>query len=192
LSRVRIVVFARAPVPGRVKTRLQLDPAAACRLHESMTRAVLATASLWGEVELSTDGVTGAWPDHNGPRSVQCAGDLGARMLDAFRRTLEAGFTCALVLGSDAPTLPAAHIGALLASDSDVTLGPTEDGGYWGIACRKIAAAMFDGVEWSSSRTLETTVAAVKCAGLTVALGPEWWDVDGPADLARLGDWTPY
>ena len=86
------------------------------------------------------------------------------------------------------------HIfGCLLESTTDVTLGPTLDGGYYGIACRKIRPSMLNGVRWSSSDALHDTICAVERCGLSHALGPEWFDVDTPDDLGRLftgaADW---
>ena len=92
-----------------------------------------------------------------------------------------------MIVGSDAPTLPAEHLQEILESPSDVTLGPTEDGGYYAIACRMpLPDAVFRGVRWSTEHTLGDTVHAAKECGLTVGLGREWWDVDTPEDLERL------
>jgi hypothetical protein len=92
-----------------------------------------------------------------------------------------------MIVGGDAPSLPASHIQALLAIDADVALGPSEDGGYYAICCRRTHPAMFEAVEWSSSRTLDDTVQAARKAGLSVAFGPTWFDIDSAEDLARLG-----
>jgi glycosyltransferase A (GT-A) superfamily protein (DUF2064 family) len=67
-----------------------------------------------------------------------------------------------------------------------VALGPTLDGGYYGIGCRKIKATMFDGVRWSTSDALKNTIRAMERCGLSCGLGPEWFDVDRPEDLHRL------
>ncbi len=185
-----IVLFAKAPAPGRVKTRLGVDPQRAAGLHSSFVRQTLAMLeSLRGEadVELSTDEPTQAWCEFPGARSVQCAGQLGERIYAALERALAEGRPKATILGSDSPGLPAAHLRALLASSADVSLGPVEDGGFYAIACRKTAPAMFEGVRWSSAATLSDTVAALTACGLSVELGPAWFDVDRPEDLARLG-----
>ncbi len=173
-----IIVFAKAPRPGFVKTRLGLSPAVAARLHESFVRDALALArTASGRVELHTDVETEAWSDLPVPRRLQVSGDLGVRMLAVLP---------ALIIGSDAPSLPPARLAALIATPGDVVLGPAEDGGYWGILARRRDERMFAGVEWSTPRTREQTVAACQACGLRVALGPEWFDVDGPRDLRRL------
>ena len=174
-----IVVFAKAPRPGFVKTRLGLPAAAAAQLHESFVRDALALACTASDrVELHTDVETGAWSDlPHIPRRLQSAGGLGERMLAVLP---------ALIIGSDAPTLLPAHLAELIATPGDVVLGPAEDGGYWAILARRRHEHMFKGVEWSTPRTREQTIAACRACGLHVALGPEWFDVDEPASLRRL------
>lgn len=184
-----IILFAKAPVPGRVKTRLGLPPEAAAALHTAFVHDMLETlASLddTADIELSTDSETDAWNDVAAARSVQTAGDLGARMYAALERALETGRPRVMILGSDAPTLPAAHVRTLLRSAAEVALGPADDGGYYGIACRKIHAAMFRRVAWSTASALKDTVRAARNCGLSTELGPAWFDIDEPVDLVRL------
>ena len=173
-----IAVFAKAPRPGFVKTRLGLAADVAARLHEAFVRDAIERARAVSErVELHTDVETEAWRDIGVPRRLQAAGNLGARMLAALP---------GLILGSDAPTLPASHLAALIATPGDVVLGPAEDGGYWAILARRTDERMFDGVEWSTARAREQTMAACRACGLTVSLGSVWYDVDEPADLRKL------
>lgn len=181
-----VIVFARAPVGGRVKTRLGLESHHAAQLHEAFVRDTLALVSVFPAIELSTDEATNAWPECEVIRSVQPPGDLGVRLLAALADGLARDHSPVLILGSDSPTLPAGHLRALLDCTADAALGPTEDGGFYAISCRRTAAAMFAGVEWSTPGTLATTLAALRCAGLSTALGPAWYDVDDPASLARL------
>ncbi len=185
-----IVLFAKAPTPGRVKTRLGVDPARAAELHSLFVRQTLAMLqSLRGEadVELSTDEPTEAWREFPVARSVQSPGQLGDRIYAALERALAAGRPKAVILGSDSPGLPAGHLRALLASSADVCVGPVDDGGFYAIACGRIAPAMFEGVQWSTSVTLSDTLRALEDCGLTVEVGPAWFDVDRPEDLTRLG-----
>ena len=173
-----ISVFAKAPRPGFVKTRLGLDLEVAAQLHEAFVRDAVALAQAASElVELHTDIETEAWSDIAVARRLQTGGDLGARMLTALP---------GVILGSDAPSLPLPHLLQLIATPGDVVLGPAEDGGYWAILARRTDARMFEGVEWSTSRAREQTISACRDCGLTVSLGPEWFDIDEPADLRRL------
>ena len=184
-----IILFAKAPSPGQVKTRLcpPLTPEQAADLHRSFVAKMLRKASAIAPVELHTDIPTDAWAEFQVATKLQCSGGLGARMFAA----LAASCLPAMILGCDAPHIPVSHIETLMKSEADVALGPAEDGGYWGIHCRRIHPQMFEGVEWSTSRACEQTRVAAEACGLTVELGPLWWDVDTPADLARLGTLFP-
>jgi len=181
-----IILFARAPLPGRVKTRLGLQPEVAAELHHAFVSDTLEMLAPFPAVELSTDQPTEAWNGYAVARSVQCPGDLGAKLYAAISSGLERGYAPVLILGSDSPTLPASHIQALLASTEPAAIGPTDDGGYYAISCRLSAPAMFSGVAWSSPETLAMTVEAITRVGLAVEIGPRWYDVDEPADLERL------
>lgn len=185
-----ILVFAKAPVPGRVKTRLTppLSPEQAVQVHEEMVRAVfrmLEPFSSGVDIELHTDTFTDAWVELEVTRKLQVTGDLGIKMRSALECALRAGRPQALILGSDSPTLPPAHLEALLASAADVALGPTEDGGYYAISCRRIAPGMFEGVPWSQPTTLTDTINACARCGLSVQIGPPWYDIDTMEDLKR-------
>ena len=180
--RPTVIVFAKAPVPGRVKTRLGLDGTAAAWLHDRFVRETIALClRLDANVELHTDIATAAWNDLGLSAALQSSGDLGERMLAALARHPHG-----MVVGSDAPTLPLTHLARLLRSGADIALGPAEDGGYYAIACRRTAPDMFRGVEWSSGSELLQTAAAVDACGLSLELGDVWFDVDTPADLLRL------
>lgn len=189
--RPAIILFAKAPVPGRVKTRLaaQLGDIPAAELHRAFvldTIDLLEPFSDCVDVEIHSDVTTGAWPVER----LQHGPDLGARMLHALSDSLRIGRPQVCILGSDSPTLPSGHLSALLASPEDVALGPTEDGGYYAIACRRVHPAMFLDVPWSSGDTLVATERAVRACGLSVTRGPLWYDVDEFADLERLrADW---
>ena len=193
--RPTIIVFAKAPVPGRVKTRLGLAPEQASRLHERFVRATVELVTgLDADVELHTDIATEAWRDLPVRRRLQESGDLGARMYAvmfgaSWESRASSMRSChVMIVGSDAPTVPKAHLVKLLDSTADIALGPAEDGGYYAIACRRLHPAMFRGVEWSTRETLNQTIEAARACGLTVELGEPWFDVDRPEDLARAGE----
>lgn len=183
-----VILFARAPVSGRVKTRLATGVGAetAARLHQAFARDVAARAAARYPIELHLDEMTTAWPELRCPRRQQSPGDLGARMLAALGDALARGYERVAILGTDAPDLPESHIVELLNSGCDVRLGPAEDGGFWGICCGRIVDTMFDGVLWSSAHTFERTQAACRRCGLSVSVAPAWVDVDEPVDLRRL------
>ena len=186
-----ILLFTKAPVPGRVKTRLQpvLSPEQSAGLHSSFVGDVLewlAGFTSIADIEVHLAEPTGAWSEFKYRRVLQSEGDLGQRMWNAMRQAFDEGRKQVLILGSDVPTLPKAHLKALLNSTADASFGPTEDGGYYAIQLRSLPPGLFDGVEWSTPRALEQSVAAARRCGLTVALGPRWFDIDTPADLVKL------
>ena len=193
-----LIVFARAPVPGRVKTRLipLLGPEGAARLHQRMLEKTLRTA--WdaglGTVELHcTPGIR-----HAGFKSLklefgiglraQGRGDIGERMHRAFARALRR-HPYVLLMGSDCPALRRSDLRAALRAlraGADAVLSPAEDGGYPLIGLRRVSRRLFDGVAWGSGRVLEQT------RDRLARLGWRWkelrtlWDVDRPEDVARL------
>jgi uncharacterized protein len=186
-----MILFAKAPVPGRVKTRLAAavgaeHVAGLYRAFVADTIAKLAEFKDSADIELHTDIPTDAWIDSGVTRDLQAAGGLELKLLHALTGAIQSGRPQAMILGSDSPTLPRGHIQRLLDSAADVALGPCEDGGYYAIACRRVHAEMFAGVEWSTPHVLEQTERAAQAAGLSVERGDLWYDVDGPEDLARL------
>ena len=183
--RLRVILFAKAPVPGRVKTRLAaaVGMTQAAALHRAFVADMIEKLMPLGLLELHTDIKTDEWSGFQVTRRLQARGDLGQRMYLALSGVSSLP---AILIGGDAPTLPAGHLENLISSKADIALGPAEDGGYYAIFCRNINPRMFDGVEWSTGRTLEQTVRAVTSQGLSVELGPMWWDVDEPEDLDRL------
>lgn len=195
MIRPLLILFAKAPVAGRVKTRLcpPLRPEQASSLHSALVRdtiEMLLTLADVADLELSADPSANAWPGVSLPQSVQSEGDLGTRLFDALESALTSGRQVAMVLGSDSPGLPPSHVTALLKSEADVTLGPTVDGGFFAIMCRKVNPMMFEGVRWSTGHTLDDVVRSVSQCGLTIATGPSWFDVDVEDDLARMLEMT--
>lgn len=186
-----IILFARAPVAGRVKTRLQppLSAEQATELHTCFVRDMLEMLEPFAagaDLQLHTDLETHEWDDAGVGRYRQVQGDLGRKMYHALQAGLAAGSPRVMIVGSDSPTLPPSHLRKLLDARADVALGPADDGGYYAICCRKTHPEMFAGVQWSGSRALEQTAKAAGACGLTVELGDSWFDVDHPADLERL------
>ena len=186
-----MILFAKAPVAGRVKTRLAMEIGAyrAAELHRAFVTdslAILKKFTAVADLQLHTDILTDAWSELDVAREVQTSGNLQLKLLHALGRALAAGRPQAIVFGSDSPTLPHAHVQRLLDSGADVALGPCDDGGYYAIACRRIHPDMFAGVAWSTPDTLEQTERAARACGLSVERGDLWYDVDGPEDLARL------
>jgi rSAM/selenodomain-associated transferase 1 len=196
---VPVIVFAKAPRPGEVKTRLipALGAAGAARLHERLVERTLATAAATaiGPVELccapdASDPVLAALARaHGAALAAQGHGDLGDRMHATFERTL-ARAPAAIVIGSDCPALTPQHLreaARALDAGCDAVLAPAEDGGYVLIGLTRVTHRLFNGVRWGESTVMAETRERL------AALGWRWreletlWDVDRPEDLARLG-----
>ena len=189
-----LIVFARAPVPGRVKTRLVplLGKEGAARLHAQMVEKALATARAAGFQEVDLYCAPGIESDffvkmhkRYGVRLwAQGRGNLGDRMYRALRR-----HSCAILIGSDCPAIRPADLRAAaraLADGADAVLAPAEDGGYPLIGVRRAARQLFDGVDWGTPEVLEQTRRRLKTLRWRWRELRTLWDVDRPDDVARL------
>ncbi len=185
--------YARAPELGAVKTRLgkTLGDERALALYEAFLDDTCAlTQGIGARRVLAIAG------DVDHPRVQHLAksqrlavepqgdGDLGARMARAIATHVATGPV--VIIGSDAPTLPRAHVhealDALMACD--VVIGPSDDGGYYLIGARVAVPELFADVRWSTPAVLATTLE--RLAGRAHALLPPWHDVDSADDLERL------
>jgi len=183
-------VFARAPVPGRAKTRLEprLGPWRAARLQARLTLAALRTARAahCGPVELHGS-ARHAFFEGKGTFRLQRGADLGERMQHAFRAALRR-HRRAILIGSDAPSLRAADLrraARWLQGGCDAVLAPAEDGGYALLGLRRLPPRLFEGIAWGGNEVYSATVRRLGAARWRALRTV--WDVDRPADLERLG-----
>lgn len=183
-----VVVFARAPVAGRVKTRLvpRLDAWGCARLHLRLMRQALRTAVAagCGPVELHLSARHALFAD----AELQSGRDLGQMMHRALKRALRR-HRGAILIGSDCPALGPAHLrraARWLAGGCDVVLGPTEDGGYALIGARRVSERVFEGIDWGTGGVYADTLERLGAAGYRWRALPTLWDVDRPEDLDRL------
>jgi rSAM/selenodomain-associated transferase 1 len=187
---VEVVVFGRAPVAGRVKTRLarEIGPEGAAAVYRLLLEAALAEAIDSGlPVSLDVaEPLDDCWSPPPGITvGLQAEGDLGQRMAAAFARRFAAGAKGVVLVGSDSPSITAGHflLAARLCRQARVVLGPARDGGYWLVAQQRPGVAMFDGVPWSSPRTLEVTRALLERLRVTCVDLDTLRDVDTLEDL---------
>ncbi len=191
-----MAVFAKAPVPGEVKTRLiaLLGPEAAAQLHAALVRRALATARDAGV------GPVSLWcmPDTRHPFFAACAeefgvelreqsgGHLGERMARAFEALVAQG--PALLTGSDCPALLPADLRAAAGSlaTHDAVFQPAEDGGYVLVGLSRTVPGLFEGIRWGEGTVMRETRARLRAAGATWREMPARWDVDRPEDYHRL------
>jgi rSAM/selenodomain-associated transferase 1 len=188
-----VVVLAKSPRAGRVKTRL-CPP---CTPEEAAAVATAALADTLDTVDalpvrrrvLALDGPIGPWLPAGCAVVPQVTGDLGAR--------LEAAFTAvdgpAFVVGMDTPQLSVELlVDALHAlANADAVLGLAADGGWWGLGLARPTAGVFDGVPMSSSRTGAMQRERLRRLGLRTQLLPELRDVDHFADARAVAAMRP-
>ncbi|MGI9304492.1 MAG: TIGR04282 family arsenosugar biosynthesis glycosyltransferase [Gammaproteobacteria bacterium] len=194
----RILVFAKAPVPGEVKTRLmpQLDAAECAELHKKLVARTLSTAidarlcqvELWCSPDPSHAFFGDCAKRFGITLARQDGSDLGARMRSALGQTLDRS-EFAIVIGSDCPTMTGAYLAAAcepLAHGTRCVLGPAEDGGYVLIGCREVDELLFSAIAWGSSGVLTETLQRLARLGWDYTVLSELWDLDRPQDLARI------
>jgi hypothetical protein len=195
-------VFAKAPVPGAVKTRLArtIGPAAAAAVHVELVERMLATAAAARSERVVADVELWCAPDAGDPAFVnwrdrylvtlrtQEGRDLGARMRHALDSALRAGHS-AILVGCDCPLLdiPVLAQAARALADHDAVVGPAEDGGYVLIGLSRSVDA-FTGVGWGEPGVMAATRTKLVALGATWSELPMLWDVDEAPDLAR---WRP-
>ncbi len=193
-----VVIFAKAPRPGMVKTRLAdlLGAEGAAGLHARLVKRTLETARAAGFRRIELRGA----PDCGDPFFRFCAGhygvmlasqapgDLGARMMAAFESTL-AAHSRVLLVGSDCPALTARHLRQAeraLRDGADAVLVPCEDGGYALIGLTRVDAKLFSGIAWGSGSVMAETRERLRQLGWTWRELETLWDVDRPEDYDRL------
>lgn len=194
MNQPELILFAKQPIPGWIKTRLQpaYSPEKAAEIAAFMIRATVELAvSTWpGEVVLCV----APGPDHllfhqlaqefKIQLAPQAQGDLGEKMLHALRAGIRRGGSAA-VMGCDVP-----HCGwdildqanGWLANGRNV-LGPTDDGGYYFIGLQQVRQDLFDDMPWGSERVLELTLARAEQLGIEFDQLNRLRDIDTPEDL---------
>lgn len=193
-----LIVFAKHPAPGRVKTRLTppLTPAEAAELYRCMLLDTLNKVRSLPHVRkyLFYQDEPAALPYFRElvPDFVimpQEGGDLGARMAGAFRGVLSCGHRRVVIVGTDAPDLPVDYLHRafrLLAEDAvDAVFGPSADGGYYLLGLKSVPACLFEGIAWSTGSVLTESLVRAGGAGLRAHMLAEWHDVDTAEELQR-------
>lgn len=195
-----IGLMCKRPAPGVSKTRLAavvgaeraavlaeaflLDSAALARLTAQREHAALTGFFTPADAGEAMAALLPGWVLES-----QAEGDLGARMSHALDRLFGQGASAAMLIGTDAPTLPPALIELMLAalrSGADAACIPALDGGYCSIAFARPLPSLLENMPWSTPGLLEATRARASAEGLRFDILPAWHDVDEAADLALL------
>jgi len=194
-----LLVFAKTPKPGKVKTRLLAAVSAevAAALHAACIEDTLRLArkvrgcdvfvfaaggtSYFRKLgkKLGSGARVQVWP--------QRGDDLGARMESAFRKCFAAGYREAVVIGTDTPWMGAQRVRRVFAElkTNDGVIGPAEDGGYYLLGTRRMATEIFRGIPWSTERVLGLTLKKTAALKLRTKLLRRDFDLDRPEDLKR-------
>lgn len=191
-----LLVFARAPRPGQVKTRLipHIGAERAAAIYRDLLTGTLQTALHAGfaATQLWLAGDRHPYFDNiaNGAALDICqqqGADLGDRMHHAFARALKR-YRAAILIGSDCPALTAGDLKQArhALQKNDIVLGPARDGGYYLIGLCKNSRTLFKGIAWGRASVLSETKARIKALGWQLSLLTERWDVD---DLQSLQDY---
>jgi rSAM/selenodomain-associated transferase 1 len=197
-----LVLMAKAPIEGQVKTRLigTLTAEDAKQLYVAFLSDTFALmeAVMEEREELSLalcytpEGEEEAFEDveREGCLMIpQRGGDLGERLTNCFADVFAHGFDSVIAIGGDSPTLPEEMIEEAfdsLETENDVVVVPAEDDGYCLIGMRRLHKQIFENIPWSTGEVMAVTEARAKEAGIGLIVGPAWYDVDTPEELERL------
>lgn len=194
-----VLVFAKYPRAGRVKTRLarELGDAAAADLYRAFVADLLDTLDGIGRPlaichwPADAGGDMREWLGEDRRYWAQEGDDLGERMANALARAFRAGFRRAILVGTDLPDLPSSIV--VRAFDAlartGVVLGPARDGGYYliGFCAETFTRDVFRDIPWSENAVCRRTRDRMAANGLAPVLLPVWKDIDTVADLEELG-----
>jgi rSAM/selenodomain-associated transferase 1 len=199
-----LIIFAKEPVPGQVKTRLcpPLSPEGAARLYRCFLEDILEEMAQVPGIRValahSPAGAKDFFQKLAHPDILlfpQAGADLSDRLVRACDRGFTGGFKNVLVRNSDSPDLPgeivAAGVQALKSGRAEVVLGPSPDGGYYLVGLNQPRPELFQGISWSTSTVLADTLERARRLSLAVHLLPFWPDIDTPADLQAFVDRPP-
>ena len=198
-----LVIFAKAPIAGQVKTRLcpPLTPDEAATLHGSFVLDTLErTKTAVATLKLPLDRYLACAPsstlvffrimeERQGVKLLDQVGeDLGARMTHVFETLFARDYQRVFIVGTDTPSLPLEQYqqAIMLLETHDLVLGPALDGGYYLIGLNQPAPSLFTGIPWSTDQVLALTQGKARALGLTTALLAPWRDVDTIDDLQAL------
>ncbi|MCF7821001.1 MAG: TIGR04282 family arsenosugar biosynthesis glycosyltransferase [Mariprofundaceae bacterium] len=190
-NRLHVIIMCKAPVTGRVKTRLtppySADEAAA--IYRAMAETVIKrTSGMFPDVRIASDDISHPFFRQFELNMIdQGEGDLGDRMTRLMQQAFNDGAGSVLFLGTDSPHMPESRLveAAERLNDYDVVVGPVEDGGYDLIGMNRPCPELFENIPWSTELVLQQTVQQAEVASISLTLLDMGYDLDGPESLRR-------
>lgn len=198
ISDTRLLIFAKAPDAGKVKTRLipaigaegsaRLAAALIYKTLDTVTQLPFDEIELWCAPDIHHAFFQKVASEYPISLKEQKGGDLGERMALASEQALDLS-QAVLLMGTDCPVLNVEYLSMAatgLSGNTDMVIAPAEDGGYALLGLRKFIPSLFVNMPWSQSSLFRRTMEEVSRSGFNCSLLTEVWDVDRPEDLTRL------
>jgi len=189
-----LIVFAKEPLKGRVKTRLgeHYTEEECVDLYKSFLHFTIELTH-----KITCDKKILAYDSEGEPdflRQIaagfefyeQKGAKLGEKMYNAIEYAYRSGASNVIIIGSDSPTLPSDFVDKAFAALDlyDVVIGPCRDGGYYLIGMKEPCPGIFEGIKWSTETVLRDTLLNVKRLDKKYMILEEWYDIDKPEDVA--------
>ena len=195
-DRTALLIFAKYPHPGTVKTRLanRIGDETAMRLYRAFTEITLQRFRKISHTDCivyftppQDETLFRSWLGDRLLYLPQCEGALGERFINAFDSLLPE-YKSVIALGSDSPDLPFNYVQRSIESfkENEAVIGPSSDGGYYLIGLKHPLPELFKEIPWSTAEVYERTLAKAMVLGLSMKMLPPWYDIDTLVDLHRL------
>ena len=189
-----LIVFTRTPELGKCKRRLAagVGDEAALTAHRELATGLLSKVEAFSGLKhlcvthRSEEVVS--WASQFGfELLLQTGGSLGSRMYSALEHALLLGADRAVLVGTDCPDIDLGYVqqAFLTLKESEIVVGPAEDGGYGLIGLAQFLPQIFQEIEWGTARVMEQTLTRAKHLGVSVGQLPQIWDVDTEVDWQR-------
>src|SRR3989338_1595047 len=200
-----LIIFVKAPMPGKVKTRLQphLTKDRIVRLYKSFITEIISRCIRLKGV----DKFLGCAPSRQDDFLIrlsrkykfgsfdQRGNNLGERIVGAFNDYFNKGYTDIVLIGSDSPTIPVKYIKQAFSDlrNNDFVIGPCCDGGLYLVgAKKKIMPGIFRDIKWDTGEVLNKVLGKVNSLNISYSMLPFWYDVDTIDDLQFLEKHRKY
>lgn len=195
-----IIIFTKAPIIGKVKTRFQpaITKEVSFKIHTAFVKDMIAKIGAIQGVRkyLFYDFKEGNRVINNLIKGIgfkvflQKGKDLGEKMQNALYRIMKSDMDKVVIIGTDSPTLPSEYISQafVVLDKKDTVIGPATDGGYYLIGMKGHICGLFDNIEWGTNKVIRQTLDNVRHKNLSIGVLPPWYDIDTIDDIVYLKD----